>query len=101
MKIRDIDRFEKLNADINISVFGLDNVKVFPMQITSKSNAPHRVNLLYISKDEISHYVLKDLSRLITKQLSGGNGRKFICQLCLHACTSQEILHKHLHLCFS
>jgi len=100
VKIRDIDRFERLNGNISVSVFGLDEETVFPMRITRKQNALHHVELLYISKDEVSHYVLiKDMSRLITMQLSSHNGRKFICQLCLHACSSQIILDKHLETC--
>ena len=100
VKVKAIDRFEKLNIEISVSVFGLDEKTVFPMRITQKQNARHHVNLLYISEDEVSHYVLiKDLSRLVSKQLSRNNGRKFICQLCLRACISQSILDKHMETC--
>ena len=100
VKIRDIDRFERLNGNISVSVFGLDEKTVFPMRITRKGNALHHVNLLYISKDEVSHYVLiRNMSRLVSTQLSNHDGRKFFCQLCLHACASQVILDKHLETC--
>jgi len=36
VKIRDIDRFERLNGNISVSVFGLDEKTVFPMRITRK-----------------------------------------------------------------
>jgi len=70
--VKDIGRFENQN-NISVNVYGLD--------------AHHHVDLLYLSKDEGGHYVLiKDFSRLITKQLSKHNGKKFFCKFCLHAC---------------
>ena len=97
--LKDVDRFESLN-DISVSVYGFEKEKVFPMHISPRKQARHHVNLLYLSKDESSHYVLiKDLSRLVTKQLSNHNGKKFICKLCLHPCHTKEILEKHLEKC--
>jgi len=96
--VKDIDRFENQN-NISVNVYGLDE-KVFPMRITQKQDTRHHVDLLYLSKDEDGHYVLiKDFSRLMTKQLSKHNGKKFFCKLCLHACISQEILDTHLEKC--
>jgi len=90
--VKDINRFENLN-NISVNVYGLDQ-KVFPMRITKKHDARHHVDLLYLAKDEGGHYVLiKDMSRLVSKQLSKNTLKKF------HACTSQEILHKHLEKC--
>ena len=97
--VKDVDRFESFN-DISVSVYGFEKEKVFPMHISPRKQARHHVNLLYLSKDESSHYVLiKDLSGLVTKQLSNHNGKKFICKLCLHPCHTKEILEKHLEKC--
>ena len=62
--------------------------------------ARHHLNLLYISADETSHYVLvKDLSRLISIQYNNHNGKHYFCQNYLHGCTNEEVLKNHLERC--
>ena len=96
--IKDIDRFEKQN-EISVNVYGYEDASVFPMRITKQETCQH-VNLLYVSENNISHYVLiKDLSRLITKQLSNRNGRGYVCKFCLHLCQSQDTLDRHVEKC--
>jgi hypothetical protein len=47
-----------------------------------------------------NHYsVTKDLSRLVTAQISEGKRRKYICNRCLNAFGSDNLLEKHLELC--
>ena len=95
--VKDIDRFENQN-NISVNVYGLEKA-VFPIRITKQNNR-HHVDLLYISEEETSHYVLiKDLSRLITKQLSSHSARRYVCQFCLHLCASQDVLDKHKENC--
>ena len=56
--------------------------------------ARHQVNLSYITADETSHYVLvKDLSRLVSRQYNNHNNKKYSGQYC---CTSEEVLNNHL-----
>ena len=38
VSIRDIDRFEDMNAHISVNVFGYDNKIVYPMRITENKN---------------------------------------------------------------
>ena len=58
------------------------------------------MNLLYITAGETSHYVLlKELSRLISRQNNNHNNKKYFCQYCLHDQTSEEVLKKHLERC--
>ena len=60
----------------------------------------HHVNLLYITAGKISHYVLvKDLSRLVSKQCNNHNDKKYFYQYCLHGCNSEEVLKSHLERC--
>ena len=62
--------------------------------------ASHHVNLLYITVDKTSHYVLvKDLSRLVWRQYYNYKAKKSVCQYCLHGCTSKEVLKNHLGRC--
>ena len=72
--MKDIDKFEHQN---NISVNVYVREKIFLLRITTVSITTHRVNLLYITAGETSHYLLlKDLSRLISTQNNNHNNKK-------------------------
>ena len=94
-----INLFEQ-NNDISVNVFGLNKKKwVFPARLTKNKKERH-VNLLYISNSSHGHYVLiKDLSRLLAGQINNWKHKKFICERCFHACTTQNILDKHQERC--
>ena len=65
---RSIGKFQHQN-NISVHVYGCEDQKIFLLGITTMRIARHRVNLLYITAGETSHYVLlKDLSRLIQRQ---------------------------------
>ena len=81
VKVKDITKFEKENLIISINVFGFENGDIFPLRITNEVKQNY-VNLLLISNEENSHYVLvKNLSRLLTSQLCSVEHRKFYCGL--------------------
>ena len=62
--------------------------------------ASHHVNLLYITAGKTSHCVLvKDLSRLVSRQYNNYKRKHYFCQYCLHGCTSEEVLKNHLGRC--
>ena len=103
VRIQDINKFERLN-NISVSVFAInEDQKIFPLRITtSKDHDCHHVDLLYITDEdgETSHYTLiRDLSRLVSPQINKHNGKMFICNFCLHACQSEEILKRHKERC--
>ena len=68
--------------------------------ITTMTVARHHMNLLYITADETSHYVLvKDLSRLISIQYNNHKGKHYFCQYYLDGCTSEEALKNYMERC--
>lgn len=97
MKIQDIPLFEK-NNDLSVNVFGLDEEfqVVGPYHHTNKRNKTH-INLLFLDdSDGNQHYCwIKDLSRLISMQLSKHKTAKFICDGCLVYFQQKELLDKH------
>ncbi|XP_063388138.1 uncharacterized protein LOC134674022 [Cydia fagiglandana] len=110
LKVGDIQKFEKMN-DISINVFGLEyNSKskihdvVGPLHLTKCKKATH-LNLLYISKDSKGHYCyIKNLSRLVSKQLSNTQHAAHICDGCLSNFTTRDNLMNHqrndcFHVC--
>ena len=85
-------RFEHEN-NISVNVYEYKDKK-----ITTTNAARHHVNLLYITADEASHYVLaKDLSRLVSQQHNNSKHKKYFRQYCFYGCISEEVLKNHLH----
>lgn len=101
---RGIDRFEKLNEGIKVNVYGFDMGKeggVYPMRISEKEDAGAKhVDLMLVANDETRHYCwVKNLSRLLTAQVSDHDGEAYFCRRCLNHFTRQEKLDQHIEYC--
>ena len=95
----DIGKFEHQN-NISVNVYGYEDKKIFPLRITTVNIARHHVNVLSITVGKTSHYVLvKDLSRLVSRQYNNNYHKKYFCQYCLHVCMSEEVLKSHFERC--
>ena len=99
--IDQLDRFERRNPTLAINVFGWDEEekKIYYRRPT-KSLGECQINLLLISNNEQSHYVLiTNVSAMLTRQLSHHNGKKHFCFYCMHAFESEDTLNRHSKLC--
>ena len=97
--IKNIGKLEHQN-NISVNVYECEDKNIFPLRMNTMAVARHQVNLLYIIAGETSHYVLvKDFSRLISRQCNNHNDKNYFCQSCLHGCTSEEVLKNHLERC--
>ena len=95
--LSDISLFEKANG-ISVNVFGWENNKVFPLQIT-EHRFPKHVNVLLMSQGEKRHFTLiRNMSRLFGDR-TGCKKRTFYCNYCLHGFSSECRLDKHLPYC--
>ena len=104
VKLQDINRFESLNPKISITVYGYDDEKkkVYPLRVSEEFNRPNKINLLLIERDGNTHYCLiKNLSRLLSSQVSKHNGKTYICPRCINPFKSQESLDNHLEYCIN
>ncbi|XP_067209958.1 uncharacterized protein [Linepithema humile] len=89
-----ISKFEKLNA-ISVNVFTTKDSKIVPLRLADDKKEKH-VNLLYVRKNNDAHFVcIKNLSRLVSSQLSKHANKKYICDRCLHYFYTQEKLSAH------
>ena len=86
MSLEQIAKFERQN-EISVNVYSFEEKTkkgstVFPLRLTSQKRGRH-VNLLYTPNQEhgdVGHFVwIKNLSRLVSAQLSRHDGKKFIC----------------------
>lgn len=125
MKISNVPRFENKN-NISVNIFELEmdvksNFSVVPCYLAKHKLEKH-VNLLIIQnkyypkinefernpaaqeKDDEEgikyHYCyIKDLSRLLSHQLSKNGHKKFFCDRCLNYFSSQDNLNNHVDYC--
>lgn len=101
LKLNDISKFEEMNNDISISVFGIgeDAEVIVPLHIASEKKDLH-IQMLYITDRENAHYChVKNLSRLVGSQISKHKEAKHICERCLNNFASENNLRKHVIDC--
>ena len=100
VSLEDIDKFESQNPSISITVFGYDGKCVYPLRKSNNTNREHNLNLLLIEGEGVNHYCLvKDLSRLLSSQVSKHHGKKYFCLRCLNPFNNQKALDKHKEYC--
>ena len=98
VKLNDIDKFEKKNPGLAINVFGVEREEVYPLRLSKIKLKP--INLLLISDSETNHYCLiKNVSRLLSSQISKKEHKKHFCFRCMNPFSSKEILKKHEEYC--
>lgn len=104
IKLTDIKKIEK-EYKISINVFywtsGSKTI-TGPVHLTEKE-MPDHVNLLLLNDNENYHYVwIKNMSRLISRQISKHDGAKHLCNACLLPFANVEKLnaHKSRNECF-
>ncbi|XP_029674259.1 uncharacterized protein LOC115242255 [Formica exsecta] len=94
--VNQIKKFE-LHNDISINVYCIEKENsVVPIRLSDQKKDRH-VNLLYMQDSEdVGHFAwIKNLSRLVSSQLSKRNGQKYICDRCLHYFGSDDKLQSH------
>ena len=113
--LKDIDKFENQNP-YRINVLGYENKEIYPLRISNKILSNElTINLLLIndkneeiknsdekpSEDKINnHYVwIKDLSRLLSKQISKDKCKKYICIRCFNYFRFESAFKKHEEIC--
>ena len=101
MKLKDINKFEKLNPELpGINVFSEDNMVIYPLRMVDR-DCKNTIDLFLYESDGVSHYTLiKNFNRLIKPQkTSSKNGSLFICKRCFTHYTKEELLEKHIKYC--
>ena len=107
VSLKDINRFEKQNLDISISVLGYSkDERIYPLRISKYTKAKkederkHNIVLLLIKKGDNSHYCLiNNLSALLSSQVNKHNHKLYFCLNCLSGYDDPEKLEKHKEYC--
>ena len=81
-----------------INVFGYENKQPFPIYI-SKEKYGDCMNLLLITEETKTHYVLiKDFNKFMFNQTKHKE-RKHFCMFCLQCFSSEQVLTNHKEIC--
>ena len=85
---------------MSINVYGVDddNEAIYPLRVSSTLVPDIHVDLI---RDGVQHYTtIRDISRLVRRQLSNHGYTVHCCRRCLHAYSSQELFGAHALDCF-
>ena len=100
VSLKDIDKFERQNPSISITVFGYKEKSVYPLRNSDNINREHDIVLALIEKDGVLHYCLvKNVSHLLSSQVSKHDGKKYFCVRCFKPFNNQKALDKHEEYC--
>ena len=100
VSLKDIDKFERQNPSISITVFGYDEKSVCPLRNSNNTNREHDIILILIKEEGVNDYcIVKNLSRLLSSQVSKHDGKKYFCKRCLNPFSTQKALDKHEEYC--
>ena len=104
VSLKDINRFEKQNPDISLSVLGYSkDEKIYPLRRSKhamKNKRKYNIILLLIKDGDNSHYCLvKDESALLSSQVNKRKGKLYFCLNCLNGFDTPEKLENHKKYC--
>ena len=102
VQIKDVGKIEKQNS-INISIFGYENEKLYPIR-TSEEKYNDHMDLLFITEGENektkSHFVLIQNFDRLMYNFTKHKDTKHFCKRCLHCFSSKNLLERHKGDCF-
>ena len=85
VSLKDINKFEKQNPTISITVLGYERKGSYPLRNSTNMNRDYNIILMLIEEEGVKHYCLvKNLSRLLSSQVSNHNGEHHFCLRCLN-----------------
>ena len=100
---RGIDRFEKQNPEISISLLGYNkDERIYPLKLSKYTGSKHDITLLLIKDEDKSHYCLvKNISALLSSQINNHKGSRSFCLNCFNSFDTLESLNKHKEYCYN
>ena len=91
MSLKDLNKFEKQNPSISITVPGYERKSIYPLRNSNCMDRENKIILLLIEEGRVKHYCLvKSLSRLLASQVSKHREKQHFCLRCLNPFWCQE-----------
>ena len=100
VSLKDLNKFEKQNPTISITVFGYEGKGVYPLRNSDNTDREHNIILMLIEEGGVKHYCLvKSIERLLSSQTTKGKRKQHFCLRCLNPFWCQEALSRHQEYC--
>ena len=100
VSLKDLNKFEKQNPTISITVLENEGKSVYPLRNSNCTDRDHNIILMLIEEGGVKHYCLiKSRSRLLTSQVPKNNGKHYFCLRCLNPFWCEKSLSKHKEYC--
>ena len=100
VSLNDINKFEKQNPVISITVLGYEGKSVYPLRNSDNTDRDYDIILMLIEEGGVKHYsLLKSIERLLSSQASNDKRKRYFCLGCLNPFCCQKALNKHKEYC--
>ena len=100
VSLKDLNKFEKQNPSISITVLGYEGKSVYPLRNSTNMDRDHNIILMLIEEGGVKHYCLvKSISRLLSSQATKGKRKQYFCLRCLNPFRCKDALSKHKEYC--
>ena len=100
VSLKDLNKFEKQNPNITITVFGYERKSVYPLRNSANTGRDYNIILMLIEEGGVKHYCLvKSIERMLSSPASNGKRKEHFCLKCLNPFWCQEALDKHKEYC--
>ena len=100
VSLKDLNKFEKQNPSISITVLGYEGKIVYPLRNSDNTDRDHNIILMLIEEGGVKHYCLvKSISRLLSSQATKCKRKEYFCFRCLNPFPSKKSLNKHEEYC--
>ena len=100
VSLKDLNKIEKQNPTISITVLGYEGKSVYPLRNSVNTDRDHNIILMLIEEGGVKHYCLvKNISRLLASQVPKNNGKYYFCLRCLNRFWCEQALSKHKEYC--
>ena len=85
VSMKDLNKFEKQNPTISITVLGYEGKSVYPLTHSDCTYRDHNIILMSIEELGVKHYCLvKSKGRLLSSQTTNGKRKQHFCLRCLN-----------------
>ena len=99
VSLKDLNKFEKQNPTMSITVVGYERKSVYPLRNSDCTDRDNNIILMLI-EEGVKHYCLvKSISRLQASQVPKNNGKHYFCLRCLNPFWCEKSLSKHKEYC--
>ena len=100
VSLKDLNKFEKQNPTISITVLRYEGKIVYPLRNSTYTDRDYNIILMLIEEGGVKHYCLvKSISRLLSSQATKGKRKEYFCLRCLNPFWREEALSKQKEYC--